>query len=463
MPAQPLSAPSAARLPPRSAQRRRTAAVDHQHPPLPGSSARRTAGHAQAVSRAVELGDAAEVAQDRARRRAPRRRGRRSGRLHGPSGVLSRSRGGPRRRRLVAEGRAARLERRLADAEGRRVGRDADDGEELGAGARADRVDDGAAVGVVPGGERRAGLDGRRVAAGDVEAAHVTLELAEVLHARDDLLTGVAALPEAQAVDELEVDHLRHERLARGGDDAREPGGDVAEAPGALAVRPRVRRHGVPGHDDQVAAPRGRLPRSVRRHVVPAAELRAVGPVGAADDLEHVPGHRPRQRRHPVRGRLATVGRARQTEADEIVARGERHVRPHDEHPEPLQQPLDQLPLDDQAQSAVGERQHERQREQPALRVAVARETRPARPGTGQVVAELSLQERHRVGTAGVDDGEVRQTRRAGGRREIDRGEIAHRTEGDQEGGGPRRDGLSQRIRAVTVPLLLFDGFPPPP
>ena len=40
---------------------------------------------------------------------------------------------------------------------------------------------------------------------------HPSLELSKVLAARDDFLTGIAALAEVDAVDRLEIDHLRNE------------------------------------------------------------------------------------------------------------------------------------------------------------------------------------------------------------------------------------------------------------
>src|SRR6266571_1913137 len=52
---------------------------------------------------------------------------------------------------------------------------------------------------------------------GDVGGKHATLELAEVLHARDHFLSGVAALGEADAAEKLEVRHLRNELVLRRG------------------------------------------------------------------------------------------------------------------------------------------------------------------------------------------------------------------------------------------------------
>src|SRR6185369_13787546 len=46
-------------------------------------------------------------------------------------------------------------------------------------------------------------------------AIHTPLELAQVLAARDDLLSRVAAFLEIDAADELEIRHLRHEVVLR--------------------------------------------------------------------------------------------------------------------------------------------------------------------------------------------------------------------------------------------------------
>ena len=58
--------------------------------------------------------------------------------------------------------------------------------------------------------------DGRKLVGIDARQQHAALELAKVLAARDDLLSGVAALAEIDPAHQLEVHHLRHELLARG-------------------------------------------------------------------------------------------------------------------------------------------------------------------------------------------------------------------------------------------------------
>src|ERR1700691_1293558 len=52
-----------------------------------------------------------------------------------------------------------------------------------------------------------------------------------MLGACDDFLPGVAALGEADAVQEIEVQHLRNESLARGEIYLRQAGSDVRETP----------------------------------------------------------------------------------------------------------------------------------------------------------------------------------------------------------------------------------------
>src|SRR5690348_546726 len=47
------------------------------------------------------------------------------------------------------------------------------------------------------------------------EALHAALHFAAVVGTGDDFLPGVAALVEGNAVDEIEVEHLRDERFAR--------------------------------------------------------------------------------------------------------------------------------------------------------------------------------------------------------------------------------------------------------
>ena len=62
-------------------------------------------------------------------------------------------------------------------------------------------------------------------------AIEVTLDLAEVLRAGDDLLTRIAALVETDAAELLEVGHLGYELLTRGGADQRKSGHDIEPAP----------------------------------------------------------------------------------------------------------------------------------------------------------------------------------------------------------------------------------------
>src|SRR3546814_20911072 len=52
----------------------------------------------------------------------------------------------------------------------------------------------------------------------DQQALQATLEFAQVLHARDDFLAGIAALFETHATQRLQIDHLRDEQLASAAD-----------------------------------------------------------------------------------------------------------------------------------------------------------------------------------------------------------------------------------------------------
>src|SRR5579863_8037774 len=69
------------------------------------------------------------------------------------------------------------------------------------------------------------------IAAGQLQPIQAPLDAAEVLGAGDDLLAGVATLAEADAVQEVEVQHLGHESLARGQIYLRKAGANVREPP----------------------------------------------------------------------------------------------------------------------------------------------------------------------------------------------------------------------------------------
>src|SRR2546423_5432089 len=72
---------------------------------------------------------------------------------------------------------------------------------------------------------------------GDVGEEHAAPELAEVLHARDHLLSGVAALAEAHSPEKLEIRHLRNELVLR-------PSGHPGHAVADVEPPPRMRAHG---------------------------------------------------------------------------------------------------------------------------------------------------------------------------------------------------------------------------
>src|SRR5882762_7101596 len=72
---------------------------------------------------------------------------------------------------------------------------------------------------------------------GDFGEEHAALELAEVLHARDHLLAGVAALVEADSAEKLEVRHLRNELVLR-------RSSHQGHAAANVEPSPRMRAHG---------------------------------------------------------------------------------------------------------------------------------------------------------------------------------------------------------------------------
>src|SRR5205085_8764019 len=91
-----------------------------------------------------------------------------------------------------------------------RVGRRAlDDREQRRAGAVGDAVDDRAAR-LVAEARREQARAGRRWCAGRGERIEALLQAAEVVRAGDDLLAGVTALAEADGVERVEIERLRH-------------------------------------------------------------------------------------------------------------------------------------------------------------------------------------------------------------------------------------------------------------
>jgi hypothetical protein len=66
----------------------------------------------------------------------------------------------------------------------------------------------------------------------EAQAIEAALEFAQVLHAGDDFLAGVAAFLEAYAADRLQVEHLRDEQLAGLGHDLADAGTNLPQQPG---------------------------------------------------------------------------------------------------------------------------------------------------------------------------------------------------------------------------------------
>ena len=84
---------------------------------------------------------------------------------------------------------------------------------------------------------RRINRRPRRYGTGGVDAVEMTLDLAEILSARDDFLAGVTAFVEADRTQFVEVGHLRHEGLFRRIGNQRNTGLDIEPLPNRSACR----------------------------------------------------------------------------------------------------------------------------------------------------------------------------------------------------------------------------------
>src|SRR5690606_3725977 len=80
-------------------------------------------------------------------------------------------------------------------------------------------------------GREQIATDRRQILAGHAQALQAALELAEVLHARNDFLARIAAFLETDATDGLQVDHLRDEQFAGGPEDLADAGAHLTEQP----------------------------------------------------------------------------------------------------------------------------------------------------------------------------------------------------------------------------------------
>src|SRR3546814_3399698 len=82
---------------------------------------------------------------------------------------------------------------------------------------------------------RRENLNARSwqlvLSAFDQQALQATLEFAQVLHARDDFLAGIAALFETHATQRLQIDHLRDEQLASAAEYLADAGANLVQQP----------------------------------------------------------------------------------------------------------------------------------------------------------------------------------------------------------------------------------------
>ncbi len=92
------------------------------------------------------------------------------------------------------------------------------------------------------------------------QAVKPSLELAQVLHAGDDFLAGVAALAKAHAVQCLQIDHLRDEQLAGRAKHLADAGAHLRQQPGVesdLRQLGRARLRGEPELDPAILQAQG--------------------------------------------------------------------------------------------------------------------------------------------------------------------------------------------------------------
>lgn len=75
------------------------------------------------------------------------------------------------------------------------------------------------------------GAGRRHLVSAQRQAIQAALEAAEILHAGDDFLAGIAALLEADPADRLQVDHLWDEQLAGSAEHLADAGAHLAEQP----------------------------------------------------------------------------------------------------------------------------------------------------------------------------------------------------------------------------------------
>ncbi|MNN25928.1 hypothetical protein D3C81_1394210 [compost metagenome] len=87
---------------------------------------------------------------------------------------------------------------------------------------------------------------GRQFATCKLQAIQAALEAAEVLHAGNDFLAGVAALLEADAAEGLQVEHLRNEQFAGGAEHLADAGADLGQQPVVQGRLAQLRGEALP-------------------------------------------------------------------------------------------------------------------------------------------------------------------------------------------------------------------------
>ena len=236
---------------------------------------------------------------------------------------------------------------------------------------------------------------------GAVHQVGAALDRAAVLAARHHLLAGVAALLEVDAAHQFQVQHLRHELLGRGGDDARHAALHFEPAPGIGVAAAAAAALGAGPQDARHALRRGQA------HQLRLAEAAARPVAGRQRALQQRVGRRPGQPvQRPVGAEPSlSLHLARSTYIDSrFSVAGSRSA---------LQASSDvvrrHLPGDEGGQ-------------QPALGRAVAGQARLAVAQVQHVLRQLAVEEGRGLGALGADQAPVGQRQRAvgvGGRQAV--------------------------------------------
>ena len=216
---------------------------------------------------------------------------------------------------------------------------------------------------------------------------HAALECPQILHAGDDFLAGIAAFFETHAIDQLQVGHLRHERLAGDGEHRGQARKNFQQPPGGFTHRRPAYVQAFP------ALPCGLQGTGVHLET----RLRA-------GDTQHceigMPGHLVHRVRAGPRGgqQLARCLRATDTDAQEVVGDVlQRDLRADHVHAQPLQYRFQGIRRQPQVVDVIAP-EDPHQSQHTSLGGAVCAQL-TAVPVVEQadIVAELGLQETARI------------------------------------------------------------------